>query len=99
MALSAAASSVRGVVLGSLRISVTSSSQQVEWPSVVSIISRGFSAHFLDKEDVTARVLHVAKHFEKVDPAKVSGAAKGSLWVAEIIPGKQQRQGSVTARI
>ncbi|MEW5307802.1 MAG: hypothetical protein WDW38_010500 [Sanguina aurantia] len=76
MALSAAASGLRGAVLSSLRVSVTSSSQQVEWPSVVSIISRGFSAHFLDKEDVTARVLHVAKHFEKVDPAKVVPAAR-----------------------
>jgi NADH dehydrogenase (ubiquinone) 1 alpha/beta subcomplex 1 len=42
---------------------------------------RGFAGGgYLDKDDVTSRVLEVTKHFEKIDPAKVRppGPAAGS---------------------
>lgn len=37
---------------------------------------RGFAGGgYLDKDDVTSRVLEVTKHFEKIDPAKVVAGA------------------------
>jgi NADH dehydrogenase (ubiquinone) 1 alpha/beta subcomplex 1 len=37
---------------------------------------RGFAGGgYLDKDDVTQRVLEVTKHFEKIDPAKVQSGA------------------------
>lgn len=39
-------------------------------------IFRGFAGGaYLDKDDVTERVLHVAKHFQRVDAAKVTPSA------------------------
>jgi Fe2+ transport system protein FeoA len=40
--------------------------------AAVSSFWRGFAGGgYLDKDEVTQRVLHVTKHFEKIDPAKV----------------------------
>lgn len=75
MALSAAASALRTAVLQHLRVPVTSiAAQQSALPALSNIITRGFGGGFLDKEKVAERVMYVAKHFEKVDPAKVSAA-------------------------
>ncbi len=73
MALSGAASQLRCAVLQHLRIPVSSagmlpSLRLWDLPSQF----RGFAGgSYLDKDEVTQRVLNVAKHFEKVDPAKV----------------------------
>ena len=64
-------SALRTAVLQHLRLPVTVSSQQVALPALSIIISRGFSGGFLDKDKVAERIIYVAKHFEKVDPAKV----------------------------
>ena len=67
---------LRGVVLQNLGLKLPAvllpCAQQVV-PTLTNIISRGFSGGFLDKDKVTERVIYVAKHFEKVDPVKVSG--------------------------
>lgn len=75
MALSAVASGFRSSVLQHLRLPVLQSIQQTDaLPTFTNIIARGFGGGFLDKGSVTDRVIHVAKHFEKVDPAKVRGS-------------------------
>lgn len=77
MALSGAASQLRCAVLQHLRIPVSSagmlpSLRLWDLPSQF----RGFAGgSYLDKDEVTQRVLNVAKHFEKVDPGKVSSGA------------------------
>jgi hypothetical protein len=73
--------SLRGVVLQHLRVQVASSSfaaqqqQGALLPLLSAALTRGFAGGFLDKDKVTERVMYVAKHFDKVDPAKVNGAA------------------------
>ncbi len=72
MALSSAASALRNVVLSHLRLPACSACSAISaLPTFSGIISRGFSGHFLEKDSVVERVIYVAKHFEKVDPAKV----------------------------
>eukprot|EP00798_Chlamydomonas_sp_ICE-L_P025735 gene25735-11395_t len=75
MALSSAANMFKAAVLGHLRIPVTSFVQNADFPGISGVISRGFGGGFLDKDKVIERVVYVAKHFEKVDPAKVTPAA------------------------
>lgn len=60
-------SALRSVVLQHLRLSPVATQAG---PAFGTIISRGFSGAFLDKDKVTERVIYVTKHFEKVDPAK-----------------------------
>mmetsp|Transcript_12710 Transcript_12710/g.27542 ORF Transcript_12710/g.27542 Transcript_12710/m.27542 type:complete len:129 (+) Transcript_12710:78-464(+) len=100
MALSSAASALKGAVLQHLRIPVTSLFQQNVLPTVSSIISRGFAGGFLDKDKVVERVIYVAKHFEKVDPAKVSPSATfekdlglDSLDVVELVMALEEEFG------
>lgn len=65
-------STFRAAVLGHLRLTATlPSAGQAFAPSLSNVIVRGFGGGFLDKDKVTERVIYVAKHFEKVDPAKV----------------------------
>jgi acyl carrier protein len=83
MALSQAASTIRAVVLRHLRIPAQT---QAGAASSLSIF-RGFAGgSYLDKDDVTQRVLHVAKHFQRVDPAKVRGLR---LRAAPRAPGRR----------
>jgi hypothetical protein len=70
MALSNAASLLRNTVLMHLRIPVSSASQ-IKLPNLSYILSRGYGGGFLERDSVVERVIYVAKHFEKVDPAKV----------------------------
>ncbi len=72
-------SAFRSAVLQHLRVPVlaSSSSQQLALPALSTIIARGFAGGFLEKDKVTERVIYVAKHFEKVDPAKVRPTARG----------------------
>lgn len=72
MALSSAASMLRSTVLKHLRLHVTNV-QQSALPTFTNVISRGFGGGFLDKDTVTERVLHVTKHFEKIDASKARG--------------------------
>lgn len=67
MALSAAASALRAAVLANLRVPIASVPSSQAWPA----LTRAFGGGFLEKDKVTERVIYVAKHFEKVDPAKV----------------------------
>ena len=72
MALSSAAAALRNAVLMHLRVPASSSTAINALPTFTGILTRGFSSGFLDKSAVVERVIYVAKHFEKVDPAKVS---------------------------
>lgn len=75
MALSQAASSIRALVLRHMRIPVQTNAGAA---SSLAIL-RGFAGGaYLDKDDVTERVLHVAKHFQRVDAAKVRGLLEGT---------------------
>lgn len=72
--LASAAGALRSAVLLHLRIPCCSG-QQTALPALNQLIQRGFASGFLDRSQVTDRVIHVAKHFEKVDPAKVTATA------------------------
>ncbi|KXZ46878.1 hypothetical protein GPECTOR_39g372 [Gonium pectorale] len=100
MALNSAASMLKTTVLKHLRVSVTSSLQSTALPTFTNIISRGFGGGFLDKDAVTERVLHVTKHFEKIDASKVSPAASfekdlglDSLDVVELVMALEEEFG------
>eukprot|EP00877_Chromochloris_zofingiensis_P003370 jgi/Chrzof1/13033/Cz07g17120.t1_ACP1[v5.2] len=77
MALSSTVQALRAGVLRHIRLPV----QQVyaasgSKPSLALNWWRGFAGGgYLDKDEVTQRVLDVTKHFEKIDPAKVNTSA------------------------
>lgn len=62
--------SLRGAVLANLRIPA-SSPQTAAAPISLQILRSFADASYLDKNDVTDRVLNVVKHFDKVDAGKV----------------------------
>ncbi|GLC47547.1 hypothetical protein PLESTB_001727400 [Pleodorina starrii] len=100
MALSSAANMFRSTVLKHLRVTVTSGAQQSALPTLTNIISRGFGGGFLDKDAVTERVLHVTKHFEKIDASKVTPSASfekdlglDSLDVVELVMALEEEFG------
>lgn len=66
--------SLRGVVLANLRIPA-SSPQTAAAPISLQILRSFADASYLDKNDVTDRVLNVVKHFDKVDAGKVNSSA------------------------
>ncbi len=75
MAMARALTAVRTGVLSHLRVqaSLTATQHQAgptAWQSV-----RGFAGTYLDKNEVTERILNVVKNFEKVDQSKVSPRA------------------------
>ena len=70
MALARALATVRSGVLSHLRVSANFAVTQhqagpASWQSV-----RGFAGTYLDKNEVTERILNVVKNFEKVDQSK-----------------------------
>lgn len=74
MAVSSAVSALKQGLLRHLRVPLQ---QQTVFGSAAAAgtslsLWRGFAGGgYLDKDDVTQRVLEVTKHFEKIDPAKV----------------------------
>jgi len=77
---------LRRAVLQHVRIPVQQTSSNPA-AAAVSSFWRGFAGGgYLDKTEVTDRVLHVTKHFEKIDAAKVRvrrslrGAAVRGWW-------------------
>ena len=74
---------LRQAILKHVRIPV----QQTSNPAAAALSSfwRGFAGGgYLDKDEVTERVLNVAKHFEKVDPAKVGAQRSAQQHVQQI---------------
>jgi hypothetical protein len=71
MALQNAAGALRALVSCNLRLPVTSSLQTSSSAFAVSLLRGLAGGAYLDKTIVTERVLHVTKHFEKIDPGKV----------------------------
>jgi acyl carrier protein len=70
MSLSAAAQAVRAAVLRHMRLGVQG--QQAAGGAFSLAFTRGFAGgHYLDKGEVTERVLNVTKHFEKIQADKV----------------------------
>ena len=73
MSLNSVAASFRSSVLRHLRLPGHASTLPAVGsllPRLGDVLVRGFSSGFLDKGVVTERVLHVTKHFEKIDAAK-----------------------------
>jgi hypothetical protein len=70
MALAQALFTIRSGVINNLRVPV--GGLQAATGSLSTIFSRGFAdGTYLNKDDVTERVLSVVKNFDKADPAKV----------------------------
>lgn len=81
MAMARALTAVRTGVLSHLRVqaSLTATQHQAgpaAWQSV-----RGFAGTYLDKNEVTERILNVVKNFETVDQSKVSPPAPSPAWL------------------
>jgi len=83
MSLSAAANAVRAAVLRHMRLGVQGQTQLFAATSAGALAlaqRRGFAGGgYLDKGEVTERVLNVAKHFEKIQADKVSDGAADAL--------------------
>ena len=79
-----ALSSVRTAVLRHIRIPVQQSLTSSSSHAALSLsLWRGFAGGgYLDKTDVTQRVLDVTKHFEKIDPVKASGGQRSAACLA-----------------
>jgi NADH dehydrogenase (ubiquinone) 1 alpha/beta subcomplex 1, acyl-carrier protein len=78
MSLSAAAHAVRAAVLRHMRLGVQGQVVAAGGLGAASLaFARGFAGgHFLDKGEVTERVLNVTKHFEKIQADKVRACAR-----------------------
>lgn len=83
-----------------LRVAVPSASTVHGLPTFQQVIARGFAGGFLEKDKVVERVIYVAKHFEKVDPNKVSPEAHfekdlglDSLDVVELVMALEEEFG------
>lgn len=76
MALSSAAAAVKQGLLRHFRVPLQQACSSSNVGAGLGLsLWRGFAGGgYLDKGEVTQRVIEVAKHFEKIDPAKVSWA-------------------------
>ncbi|KAG1677079.1 hypothetical protein FOA52_001249 [Chlamydomonas sp. UWO 241] len=101
MALSTAASALRTAVLGHLRVPIGAGGLFAgALPTFQAIVHRGFAGGFLEKDKVVERVIYVAKHFDKVDAAKVTPTASfekdlglDSLDVVELVMALEEEFG------
>ena len=65
---------LRRAVLAHIRMPLQQTTSSNPAAAAASSFWRGFAGGgYLDKDEVTQRVLHVTKHFEKIDPAKARG--------------------------
>ena len=95
MALARALIAVRTSVLNHLRIpaSVTATQHQAGPASLQCV--RGFAGTYLDKNEVTERILSVVKNFEKVDQSKACSptCADTDVWLPgsdrSVFPGTE----------
>lgn len=89
MSLSAAAQAVRAAVLRHMRLGVQGQAVPGGLGAAASLaFVRGFAGgHYLDKGEVTERVLNVTKHFEKIQADKVRTTA-------ECLRGARARRGA-----
>lgn len=72
MALARALSGLRSAVLANVRIGSSRTQQTVGKAACLTLL-RGFAeGTYLDKGQVTERILDVVKNFDKVEPTKVS---------------------------
>jgi NADH dehydrogenase (ubiquinone) 1 alpha/beta subcomplex 1 len=74
-----ALSQLRSAVLAKLRlpVGISSCAQQTVGGTACLTLLRGFAeGTYLDKNQVTERILNVVKHFDKVEPSKVTPEAK-----------------------
>lgn len=75
MALAGALSGLRSAVLANVRlhVGISSRAQQTVGGAACLTLLRGFAeGTYLDKGQVTERILDVVKNFDKVEPSKVS---------------------------
>ena len=70
MALAQALATARRGVLSHLRVPVNFAATQHQAGPVSWQCVRGFAGTYLDKNEVTERILNVVKNFEKVDQSK-----------------------------
>lgn len=69
---------LRSIILSNVRLGVGNHAQQAIGGASSLSFLRGFAAEgtYLDKDQVTERVLHVVKHFDKVEGSKVRAFRK-----------------------
>ena len=72
MALARALTAVRTGVLSHLRVQASLSATQSQAGPASWQCVRGFAGTYIDKNEVTERILNVVKNFEKVDQSKAS---------------------------
>ncbi|KAL3153948.1 Acyl carrier protein 2, mitochondrial [Trebouxia sp. C0010 RCD-2024] len=75
MALARALTAIRTGVLSHLRVPANFSATQHQAGPASWQCVRGFAGTYLDKNEVTERILNVVKNFEKVDQSKVTPSA------------------------
>ncbi|KAL3140141.1 hypothetical protein ABBQ38_004418 [Trebouxia sp. C0009 RCD-2024] len=75
MALARALTAVRTGVLSHLRVPANFSATQHQAGPASWQCVRGFAGTYLDKNEVTERILNVVKNFEKVEQSKVTPSA------------------------
>ncbi len=75
MAMARTLTAVRTGVLSHLRIQASLTATQHQSGPAVWQSVRGFAGTYLDKNEVTERILNVVKNFEKVDQSKASSPA------------------------
>lgn len=72
MALARALTAVRTGVLSHLRVQASLSATQSQAGPASWQCVRGFAGTYIDKNEVTERIMNVVKNFEKVDQSKAS---------------------------
>jgi NADH dehydrogenase (ubiquinone) 1 alpha/beta subcomplex 1 len=84
MALSSTLQALRSGLLRQFRVPIQQAYVAGNGSAAVSLnIWRGFAGGgYLDKTEVTDRIINVTKHFEKIDPAKVRPTQRFHTWVA-----------------
>ena len=70
MALAQALGTVRRGVLSHIRLQANFAATQYQAGPAAWQCVRGFAGTYLDKSEVTERILNVVKNFEKVDQSK-----------------------------
>lgn len=68
MALARGFSQLRSSLLHAVRFNVDTLAVSSTWRGLQA---RGFASTYLDKDDVTARIINIVKNFDNVDQSKV----------------------------
>ena len=81
MALARALTAVRTGVLSHLRVPASFTATQHQAGPASWLCARGFAGTYLDKNEVTERILNVVKNFDKVDQSKARPLTYAEVFV------------------